>query len=516
MSSTAENNKRIAKNTAMLYIRTFVILAIALYTSRLLLANLGVTDFGLYNLVAGVVGLFSSLKGVFASSVQRFLNYEKGLGNADGVHRVFCISVIVHILIAIVFALIVEAFGIWFINHKLNIPEGSVDTALFVFHCSIVTACITILSTPYDAAIIANEKMNAFAWISILDAVLKLIVIFLITILPFENIRSYAVLLVCIALLIRGINVLYCRRFPECRFVFLWDKSLFKSLTSFAGWNFFGNTAYALVNEGLNMMLNIYGGVVANAARGIAYQVRAAVGQLSGNLLVASQPYIIQQAAAGNREETFRNINEVSRILFFIMAITVLPLIVYCEQILELWLTTPPPYAVTFTRLILFYSLIRTLHGPIDLLFKALGKIRKYQILDSCSLLLSLPVSYGLLKMGYPIYMVFVAMSVMEIITLFTIVGMSHFEVGFAICSYLKEVIVSAVFAEVLLSLLGIIFYLFLQTNILIELIGYMFALVFISLVLIYIYILTLDERKYVLLLVNKVKSAYRWRRRIC
>lgn len=491
----------------MLYIRTFVILAIALYTSRLLLANLGVTDFGLYNLVAGVVGLFSSLKGVFASSVQRFLNYEKGLGNADGEHRVFCISVIVHILIAIVFALIVEAFGIWFINHKLNIPEGSINTTLFVFHCSIATACITILSTPYDAAIIANEKMNAFAWISILDAVLKLIVIFLIAILPFENIRSYAILLVCIALFIRGINVLYCRRFPECRFVFLWDKSLFKNLTSFASWNFFGNTAYALVNEGLNMMLNIYGGVVANAARGIAYQVRVAVGQLSGNLLVASQPYIIQQAAGGNRDETFRNINEVSRILFFIMAITVLPLIVYCEQILELWLTTPPPYAVIFTRLILFYSVIRTLHGPIDLLFKAVGKIRKYQLVDSCSLLLSLPVSYGLLKMGCPVYGVFVAMSGVEIVTLFSIVGMAYFEVGFAICSYLKEVIASAILTEVLLFFLGIIFYIFLQTDILIGLIGYMVALVLISLVIMYICILTLDEKKYMMLLMNRIRK---------
>ena len=496
--STVENSKRIAKNTAMLYIRTFVILAIALYTSRLLLANLGVTDFGLYNLVAGVVGLFSSLKGVFASSVQRFLNYEKGLGNADGVHRVFCISVIVHILIAIVFTLIVEAFGIWFINHKLNIPDGSIDTALFVFHCSIATACITILSTPYDAAIIANEKMNAFAWISILDAVLKLIVIFLITILPFENIRSYAVLLVCIALLIRGINVLYCRRFPECRFVILWDKSLFKNLTSFAGWNFFGNTAYALVNEGLNMMLNIYGGVVANAARGIAYQVRGAVGQLSGNLLVASQPYIIQQAASGNREETFRNINEVSRILFFIMAITVLPLIVYCEQILELWLTTPPPYAVTFTRLILFYSVIRTLHGPIDLLFKAVGKIRKYQIVDSCSLLLSLPVSYGLLKIGCPVYGVFVAMSGVEIVNLSLIVNLANADMKFSIKNYLMNVTFSIGACLLISIFIGLFFYKIYIPTSLLQLFLYMLFVIITELVLFYICLLNKSERKYV------------------
>ena len=496
--TASKNSKRIAKNTAMLYIRTFVILALALYTSRILLASLGVTDFGLYNLVAGVVGLFSSLKGVFASSVQRFLNYEKGLGNADGVHRVFCISVIVHILIAIVFALIVEAFGIWFINHKLNIPEGSVDTALFVFHCSIATACITILSTPYDAAIIANEKMNAFAWISILDAVLKLIIIFLITILPFENIRSYAVLLVCIALLIRGINVIYCRRFPECRFVFLWDKSLFKNLTSFAGWNFFGNTAYALVNEGLNMMLNIYGGVVANAARGIAYQVRAAVGQLSGNLLVASQPYIIQQAAKGDREETFRNINEVSRILFFIMAITVLPLIVYCEQILEIWLTTPPDYAVTFTRLILFYSVIRTLHGPIDLLFKAEGKIGRYQLVDSCSLCLSLPLSYILLEVGCPIYGVFLVMSGVEILNLLLITLLAQKMVGFEMEGYTINVLISSIFSLLICGVLGKLFYELLQPNNLLQLVGSVFLILVVNMICFYFFFFFLSEKLYV------------------
>ena len=492
----------------MLYIRTFVILAIALYTSRLLLANLGVTDFGLYNLVAGVIGLFSSLKGVFASSVQRFLNYEKGLGNADGVHRVFCLSVIVHILIAIVFALIVEAFGIWFINHKLNIPEGSVDTALFVFHCSITTACITILSTPYDAAIIANEKMNAFAWISILDAVLKLIVIFLITLLPFENIRSYALLLVCIALLIRGINVIYCRRFPECHFVLLWDKSLFKNLTSFAGWNFFGNTAYALVNEGLNMMLNIYGGVVANAARGIAYQVRAAVEQLSGNMLVASQPYIIQQAAKGDRENFFQNINELSRIFFFIMTITVLPLIVYCEQILKIWLITPPDYAITFTRLILFYSVIRTLHGPIDLLFKASGKIGNYQLVDSCSLCLSLPISYYiLLKNYYPIYAVFLVMSGVEILKLLLITLLAQKVVGFETKKYAIEVLFSCISCLLIDSVLCGLFYRTMCPRNLLQLIGYIILMLLVNIICLYFFVLNRNEKKYIYNILQKVSK---------
>ena len=490
----------------MLYIRTFVILAIALYTSRLLLANLGVTDFGLYNLVAGVVGLFSSLKGVFASSVQRFLNYEKGLGNADGVHRVFCISVIVHILIAIVFALIVESFGIWFINHKLNIPDGSIDTALFVFHCSIATACITILSTPYDAAIIANEKMNAFAWISILDAVLKLIVIFLITILPFENIRSYAVLLVCIALLIRGINVLYCRRFPECHFVFLWDKSLFKNLTSFAGWNFFGNTAYALVNEGLNMMLNIYGGVVANAARGIAYQVRGAVGQLSVNLLVASQPSIVQYVARKDTDATFKMVNQISKAIFLIVSMSVFPFFVYCEQVLKIWLVSPPPYALVFTRLILLFTMIRALHGPIDMLFKAVGKIRKYQLLDSFCLMLPLPISYLFLVLDFPVYIVFVVMLSTEIFTLFMIVWLARRELGFDVALYLRQVAIPCLVSLFLFSGIGVLFYLYFSANAIIELLGYLMLLILSELVIAYLLVLNKEEKVYVKMYVNGLR----------
>ena len=288
----------IAKNTLMLYIRTFVILALALYTSRLLLETLGVEDFGIYYLVGGVIGLFASLKGVFASSVQRFLNYEKGIGDKIKVHKIFCVSVIVHILIALCFALIVEVFGIWFITYKLNIPNGSIDSALFVFHCSVLTACIMILSVPYDAVIIANERMNAFAWIAILDAFLKVLIVFFVKYVSVQKLECYAILLVVIAFFIRLVNVLYCRRFPECQFRFCWDYSIFKQLTSFAGWNFFGNTMFSMVNEGINMMLNIYGGVIANAARGIAYQIKTAVGQLSGNVLIASQPSIIQQSAS--------------------------------------------------------------------------------------------------------------------------------------------------------------------------------------------------------------------------
>ena len=503
--TASKNSKRIAKNTAMLYIRTFVILALALYTSRILLASLGVTDFGLYNLVAGVVGLFSSLKGVFASSVQRFLNYEKGLENAEGVHQVFCISVIVHVLIALVFALIVEAFGVWFIYSKLNIPEGSVTTALFVFHCSIATACITILSTPYDAAIIANERMNAFAWISILEAVLKLIVIFLISYLPFENIRSYAFLLVLIALLIRSINVLYCRRFPECHFKFFWDKSLFKKLTSFAGWNFFGNTAFSLVNEGLNMMLNIYGGVVANAARGIAYQVRLAVMQLSGNLLIASQPYIIQQAAKSDKGNIFKNVNEVSRIIFFIMAITVSPLIVYCEQILKIWLEMPPNYAVTFTRLILFYSLIRTLHRPIDLLFKAIGKIDKYQIVDTGILLLSLPLSYILLEFGLPIYVIFVVMIVVEILDLLFIIELAKKIIDFRIDKYMFEVFLCSICCLLMEFVLGILFYkIYTPINLMQLSFSVMFYIV-VNVLFVYNILLNKQEKIYVKSVLNRV-----------
>ena len=386
----------------------------------------------------------------------------------------------------------------WFITHKLNIPYGSIDSALRVFHCSVLSACIMIISVPYDAAIIANEKMNAFAWIAILDAILKLSVIFIIKYIPIYKVEYYAFFLVLIALFIRLINIVYCRNFPECKFRFYWNYSVFKQLTSFAGWNFFGNTMFSLVNEGINMMLNIYGGVVANAARGIAYQIKNAVGQLSGNILIASQPAIIQQSASKDYNRTFKSINHVSKALFLIMVITVFPIIVYCEQILTVWLVNPPKYAIVFTRLILIYSVIRILHSPIDLLFKAIGKIRLYQIIDALTLSLSLPFSYLFLYLDFPIYCAFIVLIIVEIINLSSIIFLAKYKLNFDIRIYLMKVLFPGFYCILLLLLPSFLFFKYIIPDTFLYLVLCIATLYIVVIIIIYLFVLDSEEKQFI------------------
>lgn len=248
------NTNKIAKNTILLYLRSIIMMVLAIFTSRVLLATLGVENYGIYNVVGGVVAMFASIKSILASSVQRFLNFYKGKGEPDTVLKVFNTSINVHLILALLFAAVVEFVGIWFIKNQLVIPDGSLDSALFVFQCSLIAVIVTIVTIPYDAAVIANEHMNFYAYISVADTALKLLIIFLLPLLPFEYLNSYAVLVLAIAVLLRVISIIYCQRFAECRIVKIFDKDLFKDMSSFAGWNFFGCTASSLIEEGLSLI----------------------------------------------------------------------------------------------------------------------------------------------------------------------------------------------------------------------------------------------------------------------
>lgn len=438
MSQSRANT--VISNTFFLYVRSFLTMVIGIYTSRVLLASLGVGDYGIYNLVAGIVAMFASLKGVFASSIQRFLNYAKGQNDHEQENKIFNLSILVHIGLAIVFGLLVEIVGMWFILEKLNIPSDSVRIAIFVFHCAVATTVLAIASTPFDAVVIANEKFKYFAWLTLTDATLKLMIVYLLAVFPYPRLCSYAVLLLIIGVFNVLVNIIYCRRFRECKIHFIWDVKLFKNLASFSAWNFFGNTAFSLVNEGLNMILNIFGGVAVNAGRGIAYQVKGAVQTLCNNIFVAVQPVIVQQAAQKEKKEIFSNIFMLSRLNFFVSAITVVPIFVFADYILNIWLKQIPPMSVPFVRLLMMYIAIRALHSPMDLLFKAYGKIRKYQIIDSATLVLSIPLSFFSLKLGCPLYYVFIIMGVVEIINLSAIVFCAKRELGFDAVTYFKKV----------------------------------------------------------------------------
>lgn len=484
-----------------------MIMAITIYTSRVVLKTLGVEDYGVYNLVGGVVALFSSLKGVFSSAIQRYLNYTRGLGDEEGVKHIFSLSIIVQAILALVFFVIVECFGIWFIPNKLVIPEGMTGITMFVFHCSVISSVISIISVPYDALVIANEKMDYYAYISIIEAVLRLAIVFLLPTFPFVPLISYALLLLAVRLLIVVSNMFYCKRFPECKVEKYWNKGLFKQLASFSGWNFLGNMVYTLIQEGTNIILNLFAGVVANAARAIALQVRTALETLSSNISTASKPFIMQQAATVDKKTLFNYIYTLSSVMFYVLLITTTPIIVYAKQILEIWLVEIPNYSISFVRVIMLYVLTRSLHAPIDMLFFAVGNIKRYQITECIIGVFTFPIVYLFLYFGLPPYFAFVAMIIVEIINLIAIVLVAQKELHFRLTDYIKEVIVKCALAFVIVAPVALLFYSFTNdVNRYYSLICIV-LLFCVELLLIYYIVLKDKEKQLILNLFAKVKN---------
>lgn len=303
MSNTTENNKRIAKNTLLLYFRMLFLMAVSLYTSRVVLNALGVEDFGIYNVVGGVVAMFSVLSGSLSTAISRFITYELGKGNKENLNKIFSSAVTIQFGLAGIIILLAETIGIWFLNIKMNIPEVRMEAANWVFQFSILTFAINLISVPYNASIIAHEKMSAFAYISILEAVGKLTIAYLITISPIDKLIFYAILMCAVALVVRLTYGNYCKRhFSECTYHFSWDKLLLKQMFGFAGWNFIGASSAILRDQGGNVVINLFCGPTVNAARGIAFQVNNAVNQFVTNFMTALNPQITKSYASGDNE----------------------------------------------------------------------------------------------------------------------------------------------------------------------------------------------------------------------
>ncbi|MDE5611503.1 MAG: polysaccharide biosynthesis protein [Odoribacter sp.] len=436
------NVNRIAKNTFFLYVRLSILMLVSLYTSRVLLQVLGVDDFGLYGIVGGIVALFSSLRGTFASAIQRFLNCEMGRGNIQGLQAIFNMSVIIHIVICIIFFVLAESLGLWLIEDKLMIYPERLSAACWVFQFSVLTALVSIMTIPFDAVIIANERMNFYAYMSILDGCLKLGLLFLLNDFDYDKLIFYAVLLFIEALMIRSFNAIYCKKqFKECRYVLKWDKKLFREILGFAGWNFAGNLAFSLVNEGINILLNIFGGVVANAARTIAYQVKGAFMLILTNAITAIRPQATQLYVQGKKEEFFNIQFFLSKMLFCLYVCIALPVFFYTNDILKIWLGEVPQYAVIFVRIILLHLLVRTFHEPLDLIFKVVGKLRYYQLVELFVLSLPLIISYFVLRINAPLYAVFITMFVIEIVNWIFIVCLADKETDFSLKYYYRRVV---------------------------------------------------------------------------
>ena len=399
--TTTENNKRIARNTLLLYFRMLFLMIISLYTSRIVLNALGVEDFGIYNVAGGVVAMFSILSGSLSAAISRFITYELGKNNILKLKVIFSSAITIQIGLGIVIVFFAETIGIWFLNTQMYIPIERMVAANWVLQFSIITFIINLISVPYNAVIIAHEKMSAFAYISIFEAIGKLLIAYLITISPIDKLIFYAILMCVVAIAIRLLYGYYCKRhFDECRFHFIWNKQIFQQIFSFAGWNFIGASSAVLRDHGGNIIINLFCGPTVNAARGIAFQVNNAIQGFVSNFMTALNPQITKSYAVKNYTYMMTLIFQGARLSFYMLLLLSLPIIINTHYLLTLWLNTVPEHTVLFVRLVLIFAMSESISGPLITAMLATGNIRNYQIIVGGLQMLNLPISYILLSLG--------------------------------------------------------------------------------------------------------------------
>lgn len=395
------NNQRIAKNTLLLYLRMLFIMAVQLYTSRVVLNTLGVVDYGLYNVVGGVITMFVFLNRAMVTSTQRYITFELGKGNLERLKVVFTTCVQIHAIISLIIVILGETVGLWFLYEKMVIPPERFTAALWVYQLSILTMCIQIMSVPYNSDIIAHERMGVFAAISVVEVILRLAVVYLLVIGNYDKLIFYAFLIAVVQIFIRLLYTNYCHRhFCESKLVKAFDRSLAKELGKFMGWNIWGNLAAMLFGTGLNLLLNVFFGPMVNAARAIAVQVETAIAHFSSNFLMAVNPQITKLYAQEDLKEMHELIFRASKFTFFLLFALSLPVIMETGPILTIWLKIVPDHTIVFLRLLLGIAVIDSVARPLMTAAAATGDVKRYQILISCILLSIVPIAYVVLRLG--------------------------------------------------------------------------------------------------------------------
>lgn len=444
MATTTENSKRIARNTAMLYMRMLLMMAVQLYTSRVVLNALGVTDFGIYNAVGGFVMMFVVISGSLSAAISRFITFELGKGDVEKLTHIFSTAVIIQLLIGLVVVILGESVGVWFLNVQMNIPDSRMEAANWVLQLSLLSFVINLISVPYNACIIAHERMSAFAYIGLFEAGSKLLIAFLILHAPFDRLVYYSLLTCAVAFVVRFIYGIYCKRhFAECHFQWQFDRVLFREIAGFAGWNFIGSSSGVLRDQGVNMLINVFCGPAVNAARGIAMQVSAAVNNFATNFMMALNPQITKSYAQGNRDYMFTLVCQGSRLSFYLLLFLSMPILVETHFVLELWLKIVPNHAVAFVRLVLICVMCESLSSPLVTLMLATGKIRNYQIVVGGLLLLNFPVGYVLLKWGFAPEATMIAAIVIALLCLMARLYMLRGMVGLPVRRFLWNTVLN-------------------------------------------------------------------------
>lgn len=442
MLDNSTGNKRLAKNTLVLYLRMLFTMVLQLYTSRLVLQALGVEDYGIYNVVGGVIAMLNFVNMSLSNADSRFIAVEIGSGNQDSVKKLFSCIMTIHWIFSVVILLIAETVGLWFVMNKLVIPEGRMSAAIWVYQSAVISSIITIISSPYNGLIIAHEKMSAFAVISIFDALAKFGVAVSLFYSPIDRLILYAILYVFILIIDRLIYMFYCKKnFEESSYFITWDNTISTKVLSFAGWTLTGNVAVMGYTQGVNILLNIFFGAVVNAARGISVQVQGAARMFFAGFQTAINPQIFKSYAQQDYERLHNLVFMSSRFSFYLMLFITIPLCLHTQYVLELWLKDVPDYTVEFVRIMLVVGLVNTLQNPTMTALHATGNIKKVQIVESALLLSVVPFAYLFLEYLHisPV-MVFVVYLVIEVITQFVRVCMIYPMIKLKMADYLKQI----------------------------------------------------------------------------
>lgn len=452
--SNSQKSKRIAKNTLLLYVRMLVLMVISLYTSRVVLNALGIDDYGIYNVVGGVVAMFSIVSGSLSAAISRFITFELGKNDEIRLNKVFCSSINIQLIIIAVVVILLETIGLYFLNNIMVIPKDRIVAANWVFQFSIITFAINLLCVPYNATIVAHEKMSAFAYISIFDGVAKLVIALVILYNPFDRLIYYGLLVMLVGLIQRFLYTFYCNKhFQECKFRFLIDKNILREMFGFAGWNFIGASAVVLRDQGGNILINLFFGPAVNAARGVAMSVNSAVSGFVSNFMVALNPQITKSYASGEMDYMYKLAFQGARFSYYIILILALPIIFTTPYLLHLWLGIVPDYASSFARLVLIFTMSESLASPLITIMLATGDIRNYQLIVGGLQLLNLPLSYVGLRLGLPPQTIFVVAIFTSILCEFARLIMLNRMIGLSIKQFIVDVYLNVIYVTVVASL---------------------------------------------------------------
>ena len=402
------NINRIAKNTIMLYVRMLLLMVVSLYTARVILQVLGVQDYGINNVVAGVVWMFGFFNSAMTMATQRFLNVEMGKNDTENLSRTFRMTVNIHAIVALIVLVLSETVGVYLINNVLNIPDDRMVAANWIFQFAILGACVTIIQVPYNSLIYAREKMDVYAYISIGEALLKLLLVLLLSIINWDKLILYGLLVFCLSVLVFLLYFLYCNvHFEESKYTFVWDKRMFHTMIGFMGWNIFGQIAQVGTNQGVNMVVNVFYGVLINAALAITNQVNSSISSFVNNFQTSFRPQIMKSYAANEIKEMNGLVIKASKLSFYLLYVISVPLMFNIDLVLDVWLDEVPEYSGVFCKLLIWYTYLEALGLPLVMSIMATGKNRNYQISISIIISLNLLLTWFLFKFGFRVESIF-------------------------------------------------------------------------------------------------------------